>query len=67
MDLTSGIQAGPMTGRAVGKGVAVMKKMILAAAAVVTLGMGVASAQGLSNSYLTNLPSAPFAYSPVNG
>ncbi len=56
-----------MKGRAVGKGVAVMKKMILAAAAVVTLGMGVASAQGLSNSYLTNLPSAPFAYSPVNG
>ena len=43
-----------------------MKKMILAAAAVVTLGMGVASAQGLSSAH-QNLPSAAYSYSPVNG
>lgn len=45
----------------------VMKKLVLAAAATLALGMGAASAQEAINNVGNHLPSPAFTYSPANG
>lgn len=44
-----------------------MKKIVLAAVAALTLGMGVASAQSLSDFGTNHLPSPAYTYNVVGG
>ena len=45
----------------------IMKKFVLAAAAALTLGLGVASAATVGDGSNVGHPSSAFTYSPVNG